>query len=125
MLSPESRERLVKLLPLTAFIGYQPSYDPSHPSQSGSVKQTDAMDVEIPATPDTLDMSIFTDPHFLAAAKTWQDHIYSGWLTASHKEKVRRYEAGVRDGTLAAPWKDEEWEQENGDEDHDGERVQV
>ncbi|THV07565.1 hypothetical protein K435DRAFT_959640 [Dendrothele bispora CBS 962.96] len=117
ILSADCRERLVKLLPPTAFIGYTPTYDAHHPSQSDS---TDAMDVDTVKEPsaDTLDASVFTDSHFLAAARTFQDHIYSGWLTDSHKEKVRKYEDGIRDGTLAAPWKDEEWERDNA-EDND------
>ncbi|KAK7463840.1 hypothetical protein VKT23_005775 [Stygiomarasmius scandens] len=77
------------------------------------------MDVDsIEPSLETFDSSVFTDSHFLAAARTFQDHIYSGWLTDSHKEKVRKYEAGIRDGSLAAPWKDEEWERDNA-EDND------
>lgn len=110
MLSPESQTMLKTLLPPTAFRGYQPVLEPSHPSA------VDSMVVDQPTnglSSDTLDNSVFTDPHFLAAAHTFQDHIYSDWLSDAHVEKVRQFEAGVRDGTLSAPWKDETWEKNN------------
>lgn len=62
---------------------------------------------------DTLDPSLFTDPHFLAAAHTFQDHMYTGWMTESHLEKVQKFERGILDGTLHAPWKDEVWQRDN------------
>ena len=33
--------------------------------------------------------------------------------TDAHKAKLEKYLAGIRDGTLAAPWKDDAWEKEN------------
>ena len=60
-----------------------------------------------------LDTSVFTDPHFLAAARTFQDHIYSDWMSDSHTEKVNKFQAGIRDGTLAAEWKDDVWDKNN------------
>jgi hypothetical protein len=61
----------------------------------------------------SIDTSLFTDAHFLAAAHTLQDHIYSNWLSDTHVEKVKKYEQGIKDGSLAAPWKDEVWERDN------------
>jgi hypothetical protein len=62
---------------------------------------------------DTLDLSLFTDPHFLASARTFQDHMYTGWMTEAHLEKVQNFERGVTDGSLHAPWKDEVWQRDN------------
>jgi len=50
------------------------------------------------------------DSHFLAAAHTFQDHLYSNFLSDAHAKKVKTFEDGVREGTLHAPWKDEVWE---------------
>ena len=58
---------------------------------------------------DTVDPSIFTDPYFLAAAHTFQDHIFTGWMSDTHIEKRNKFEAGVMDGSMHAPWKDEVW----------------
>lgn len=60
-----------------------------------------------------LNPSIFNDPHFLAAAHTFQDHIYSNWLSDAHAEKVRMFQDAIGHGTLAAPWKDEVWERDH------------
>lgn len=62
---------------------------------------------------DTIDISIFTDPHFLAAAHTFQDQLFTGWRTDLHLGKVTKFETGVLDGSLRAPWKDEVWEKQN------------
>jgi hypothetical protein len=110
MLSTESQMVLKALLPPTAFHEFQPSLEPNHPSV------VDSMMVNQPATgfpSDTLNTSIFTDPHFLAAAHTFQDHIYSNWMSNTHREKVKNFQDGIRDGTLAAAWKDEVWEKNN------------
>ena len=78
-----------------------------------------------------LDPSFFKDPHFESAARTFQvcgrrsvithtvchcifqDHLYSGWFTHSHREVVDKHLAGVRDGTLHTPWKDDAWDQDH------------
>ena len=60
-----------------------------------------------------LNLGIFSDAHFLAASRTFQDHLYFGWFSAAHREKVRDFEETVRNGTLAAPWKDEVWNREH------------
>lgn len=119
LLSPDSRVHLSTLLPPTAFLEFQPSIGPDHPAST-------RMDATVRETSDGsdpvsgfVDPSLFTDPHFLAAAHTFQDHIFSGWLTESHLEKFKRYEQGVMDGSLAAPWKDEVWEKENHDEEEE------
>ncbi|KAJ7931289.1 Asx homology domain-containing protein [Mycena leptocephala] len=96
MLSPDSQSRLAALLPPTAFPSFQPLS--VRPSRSSRIDEH---------------TSLFTDAHFLAAAHTLQDHIYSNWLSDTHVEKVKKYEQGIKDGSLAAPWKDEVWERDN------------
>ena len=71
------------------------------------------MDVDSPPRNYELNPSIFNDPHFLAAAHTFQDHLYSNWLSDAHAEKVKMFQDGIRDGSLAAPWKDEVWERDH------------
>jgi hypothetical protein len=71
------------------------------------------MDVDSPPLSVELNPSIFNDPHFLAAAHTFQDHMYSNWLSDAHAEKVRMFQDAIRDGSLAAPWKDEVWERDH------------
>lgn len=97
-LSPEARERLCKLLPPTAFSSIHPSLtvDEWHPSQrhlkllrspfdandlasnSEASGSKDAMQVDSPKPeadlrqPEHLDLSIFCDPHFESAARTFQ-----------------------------------------------------
>jgi len=108
-LSPESRAELVKLLPPTAFNTFIPRIDPAHPSVVGS----DLMDIDSLSerVQETLDPTFFSDPHFLAALRTFQDHLHNGWLTEEHRMKVNRYQAGIEGGTLHAAWKDEAWSQ--------------
>lgn len=65
------------------------------------------------ASGQELNFAFFTDPHFLAAMRTFQDHLYLNWFTDAHLEKVRQFQEGVTKGTLSAPWKDEEWERHN------------
>jgi len=60
-----------------------------------------------------LNPDIFRDTYFLTAAHTFQDHLFNGWFTKSHKSKLEAYLEGIQTGTLALPWKDEVWEQEN------------
>jgi len=60
-----------------------------------------------------LNPDIFRDTYFLTAAHTFQDHLFNGWFTKSHKSKLGAYLEGIQTGTLALPWKDEVWEQEN------------
>lgn len=124
MLSREARERLVVLLPPTAFGGGM-GIDETHPacaSSSSSLRPSRNLEslsslqykpTEPSPSVDALDPRTFNDAHFLAAAHTFQDHIFSGWLTNTHAEKVREYEEGVRDGTLSAEWKDEVWVRDN------------
>jgi len=67
--------------------------------------------------PEALDPMFFSDSHFLAALRTFQDHLHSGWLTEDHKTKINKYHAGIEDGTLHAAWKDEAWSQSQAEED--------
>ncbi|KIK65321.1 hypothetical protein GYMLUDRAFT_219227 [Collybiopsis luxurians FD-317 M1] len=120
MLSFESRARLAKLLPPTAFADYQTTLDPNHPSRAhkdasdfNSMAMEPSQSSSSSRLADLVLPSLFTDPHFLAASRTFQDHLYSGWLKDDFKIKVSKYEEGIRDGTLAAPWKDEEWEKDH------------
>ncbi|KAG7093708.1 hypothetical protein E1B28_007362 [Marasmius oreades] len=113
MLSPEYRAKLAKLLPPTAFKGYSPNISSNHPAYQSSPTVEGSSSSDNPnhdPDPNTVDPNFFNDLHFLAAARTFQDHIYSGWLTEEHKAKVKQWEEDVRDGKVAAPWKDEEWE---------------
>ena len=113
MLSGDSQTHLKTLLPPTAFTNYLESLGSDHPSIEKG------MDVdELPVTTDQqinaeLNLSIFSDPHFLAASRTFQDHLYFGWFSAAHREKVKDFQESVRNGTLAAPWKDEVWNREH------------
>ncbi|KAK0447439.1 uncharacterized protein EV420DRAFT_1568762 [Desarmillaria tabescens] len=102
LLSEDSRAVLSTLLPPTAFFGYQQSISNDHPSRDTSSSSSSS-------SSGTLDPSVFTDAHFLSAAHTFQDHIFSGWTTDSHTSKVEKCKQGIRDGTLSAPYKDEEW----------------
>jgi len=115
-LSSESRAELVKLLPPTAFSTFIPTIDPDHPSVAGS----DPMDIDSLSeqVPETLDPMFFSDSHFLAALRTFQDHLHSGWLTDEHRTKVDKYQAGIEDGTLHAAWKDDAWSQSQVEEDN-------
>ncbi|KAF7348589.1 hypothetical protein MVEN_01376500 [Mycena venus] len=110
MLSPDSQSRLAALLPPTAFSSFQPSIGSDHPAAAES------MNVDSSGL-SPIDTSLFTDSHFLAAAHTFQDHLFSNWLSDAHAEKVKKYEQGIRDGSLAAPWKDEVWERDNAKEE--------
>lgn len=74
------------------------------------------MDSDVPRCNDLLNTDVFHDSHFLAAAHTFQDHIFSGWKSESQADKVARFNQGVRDGTLHASWKDEVWEDRNAPE---------
>ncbi|OCH89954.1 hypothetical protein OBBRIDRAFT_819519 [Obba rivulosa] len=117
-LSKESQDLLVALLPPTAFATYQPTVSPTHvdyvssqvSQDSANLNGTGPSDVTQAKTTATLDPTVFTSPHFLSAARTFQDHLYSGWLTQKAAEDTRRFEEGIRTGTMHAEWKDEEWE---------------
>ncbi|KAJ6606686.1 Asx homology domain-containing protein [Mycena sp. CBHHK59/15] len=93
MLSPESQSVLSTLLPPTAFRSFQPSLAADHPAAGDSMK----VDSEVLGSPDT---SVFTDAHFLAAAHTFQDHLYSNWLSDAHADKVKKYEQGTKTEVL-------------------------
>ncbi|KAF9032283.1 hypothetical protein BDZ89DRAFT_1234534 [Hymenopellis radicata] len=92
------------LLPPTACHDYQSYVDSTHPKGS-SLTQSSSSGV--------LDLAVFKDPHFNSAARTFQDHIFSGWKTETHAGKVQRYIDGIRDGSLSAPYKDEVWENDD------------
>ncbi|TDL17073.1 hypothetical protein BD410DRAFT_901636 [Rickenella mellea] len=115
MLSDEAKQKLCHHLPPTAFLDYQPVVDRSHPSQRvGRTPEEganhDAMDVDpLQRIPGHVDSAMFTDPHFESAARTFQDHLYSGWLTEAHRELVNSHQDGIRSGILHAPWKDDVW----------------
>lgn len=114
VLSQDAQDRLCNLLPPTAFVGYEPTLDPSHPSQAGKAR-FEAMDAD--PNPfrcaDTMRLDIFHDSHFVAAANTFQDHIFSGWRSEAQADLLARFDQGVRNGTVHAPWKDEVWESTN------------
>ena len=111
MLSEESQNHLKTLLPPTAFTDYLESLGSDHPSieNGNNNTNTDELQDTTNHTDSELNPGIFSDPHFLAASRTFQDHLYLGWFSASHIEKVAEFQENVRNGTLAAPWKDEVW----------------
>lgn len=115
LLDEEDRAELATLLPPTAFVGYGSGRpDSTHPSQAGqSSTAQDAGLASDTAAAQQIDPAVFKDSHFIAASKTFQDHLYSGWRTEAHASKIEKYTAGVRDGSLAAPWKDVVWEREH------------
>lgn len=113
MLSDDARRRLAALLPRTAFVDARPSICADHPS----VEDTMAVDEEKSedAAPDAeVNLAFFTDPHFLAAERTFQDHLYLNWFSEAHCARVEKFKEGIKSGTLAAPWKDQIWERDNG-----------
>ncbi|KZT67576.1 hypothetical protein DAEQUDRAFT_694007 [Daedalea quercina L-15889] len=139
-LSPGSQQLLVALLPLTAFTAFSPSVPPTHvdylppqvdyrPPQSDVEAAVplddDRMDVDAQPsgsgsfpgtqerTPATLDPAVFTSPFFLSAARTYQDHLYSGWFGKKAREEVAQFQSGVHEGTLHAEWKDDVWERDH------------
>lgn len=57
--------------------------------------------------------SFFTDLHFLASLRTFQDHLFLNYFSDAHTQKVKAYKEGIANGTLAAPWKDQVWERDN------------
>ncbi|TFK25853.1 hypothetical protein FA15DRAFT_668021 [Coprinopsis marcescibilis] len=111
MLSESSRVELSKLLPPTNRVDYKPTLDRSHPGAGTTA------DMEIDDGPTSSysinPTSVFNNPHFLAAAQTFQDHLYSGWLSPNHLEKVQKFQTALKAGTLSAPSKDEAWLSEN------------
>ena len=64
-------------------------------------------------SPALLDPMFFNNPFFLSAAGTFQDQLSSGWLSDKEKDKVNQFLQGVREGTMHAQWKDEEWDQDH------------
>ena len=116
MLSDESRLQLQKMLPPTAFRGFEPVLGKDHPAATGETMDVDVPDRKDGKVSDDREVdaaALFSDPHFLAAARTFQDHLYSDWLSPAHQKKVARFEEGTRNGSLAARWKDEKWLEEN------------
>ncbi|KDR66165.1 hypothetical protein GALMADRAFT_259624 [Galerina marginata CBS 339.88] len=111
MLSEDARTHLKTLLPPTAFSGYQETLGSDHPALE------DKMDVDehpLAASSNAeINPSVFNDSHFLAATRTFQDHLYLNWFSQTHVEKVKQFQEAIIKGTLAAPWKDEVWERDN------------
>ena len=112
-MSEESQQLLCSLLPSTAFFTHQPALDPTHPGSSSDTSTINNKSHESERSPATLDPMFFNSPFVLSAAHTWQDHIFSGWLKNKARDTVSRYEQGVRDGTMHAEWKDEEWQRDH------------
>jgi len=104
MLSDEARNHLKHLLLPTAFEGFIEEADSDHPAWSRNVSLENAN------RHGDVNPSFFGDGHFLAAARSFQDHLFSNWLSDTHQKKVSAFKEGIVSGSLAAPWKDEEWE---------------
>ncbi|KAF9471827.1 hypothetical protein BDN70DRAFT_845074 [Pholiota conissans] len=115
-LPEDACRRLKELLPPTAFIGARETIGTDHPSV---VEDCTSMEVDAPNVDGTivedkiLNPGFFNDLHFLAAARTFQDHLYLGWFSEAHRAKVKQFEEGIVAGTMAAPWKDEVWIRDN------------
>ncbi|ETW76489.1 hypothetical protein HETIRDRAFT_239662, partial [Heterobasidion irregulare TC 32-1] len=123
-LSSASHARLVSLFPPTAFRGFQLSLDPTHPFRRWQDEQhvrtppsSRPPSPSFPSRLQDLDLGCFKDGHFLSAMQTFQDHLYTGWMTDAHKEMVEFYKSGIENGTLHASWKDEAWEGDELDEE--------
>jgi len=123
MLSEESQECLKTLLPRSAFMGYDDKLCDDHPSSELSKKHAfnngdgdpvDKSNVNVPEELGELDHTFFIDAHFQAAMRTFQNHLQLNWFTDAHQEKLEAFQERIRNGTLAAPWKDEVWERDNG-----------
>lgn len=123
-LSDASQALLCKMLPPVAFTTFKSTIDPTHPSIFPHEKPSDAMVVDQPReesnassqpemSPATLDPAIFTNSFFTSAVLTFQDHLYSSWLSVKAKEKVETFNQRIRDGSLHAEWKDEAWDRDN------------
>lgn len=106
LLSAEEQANLKTLLPPTAFLGARESIGKDHPSAADEMNVDDEVSSE-------LNPAFFNDPHFLAACRTFQDHLYLNWFSETHIRKVAKYQQDITDGTMAAPWKDEVWERDN------------
>ncbi|KAG9019347.1 hypothetical protein FRB90_003753 [Tulasnella sp. 427] len=140
LLSEDARQKLLPLLPPTAFINYVPTIDQSHPSNTVKKSSDDAMDVDPVAGPSTSERSLdLVDPNFLkchflqsaarqfqvsdklqflmkwslAQPNSWQDQIVSGFFTEKSTQRVQMYNEAVANGTAHARWKDDEWDEEH------------
>lgn len=120
-LSIESQEHLCSLLPPTFFVTFQPTVDPTHPSTFNQATRTavladhrsgPSLAMMLQQSPATLDPAFFTAPFFLSASKTFQDHLYSSWLTNQSKQSATQCEEILRQGIMHAEWKDAVWERE-------------
>ncbi|KAG8752327.1 hypothetical protein FRC14_007136 [Serendipita sp. 396] len=123
-LSEEDRKILSSLLPPTIQSGYKPALPWYHPSK-GTV-DVDAQSIEPqPGTADVFEAEtgLFMNlPSFESALVTFQDQLYSGWLTTKHRNDVEKFSNGINSGEAHAPWKDEAWEIEQRREDEEGRR---
>ncbi|PAV14976.1 hypothetical protein PNOK_0952900 [Pyrrhoderma noxium] len=84
--------------------------------------EDDASGSENPGRAPDLDSMFFLDPHFQSAARTFQDHLFSGWMTQTHHDLVADFRTKVDLGSLHAPWKDEVWDDGHPDESNTDER---
>jgi hypothetical protein len=133
MLPHSSQAMLSALLPSTAFVDYEPSIEPSHPTKisptlslaSSSLTSASSnlspvlaaadlsSSLSSPHTPALLSPSFFTDAHFLSAAHTFQDQLFSSQLTASSAAALCTWIEDVRSGQIHSPWKDEVWQRDH------------
>ncbi|KAI0075019.1 hypothetical protein K474DRAFT_1572973, partial [Panus rudis PR-1116 ss-1] len=125
-LPAEAQENLCSLLPPTAFSTFRPSLDPTHPSLEKAVLPRNECDMDVDPTESsslleenvpersvrTLDPAVFTSSFFQSAARTFQDHLYSSWLSPKANEALSKFSEGVQNGSIHAEWKDELWERD-------------
>lgn len=86
---------------------------PHSPPPPNSNPIPDSITQTHPHSSRELSLSFFTDSHFYAALRTFQDHLYLNYFSDAHVQKVKAYQEGIVSGTLAAPWKDKIWERDN------------
>lgn len=90
-----------------------PSLDLAHPVVVSQKESRKDKDQHMHTSSATVDPVFFNNSFFLSGSRTFQDHVFSGWLTKKSKDAVLQYEQGIKDGTLHAEWKDEEWERDH------------
>ncbi|KAG8807768.1 hypothetical protein FRC18_005383, partial [Serendipita sp. 400] len=85
-LSDEDRKILSSLLPPTIHPGYKPALPWYHPSKGTVDADTQSIEPQ-PGTADVFEAEtgLFMNlPSFESALVTFQDQLYSGWLTTKH-----------------------------------------
>jgi hypothetical protein len=115
-LSQSSQILLATFLPPTAFSDCVSTISPFHPSQDhppATIFSSACRETTSSHNPELLLPSFFSDPHFLSAAHTFQDHLFSSFLSPRAATALQAWLGDVRSGKGHFPWKDELWEQDH------------